>query len=111
METSAALTKGREGREIAEIGLLAEAGAVAFSDGPRSVANAQTMRRALTYARDFGALVIQATTTSSLAIGVPASALIAVKAVVVIVVILLYSQQVRDFFQKITARTVQEEKS
>ena len=30
----AALTKGLEGREIAEIGLLAEAGAVAFSDGP-----------------------------------------------------------------------------
>jgi simple sugar transport system permease protein len=56
-----------------------------------------------------GALVIQATTTSSLAIGVPASALIAVKAVVVIVVILLYSQQVRDFIQKITAQTVQEE--
>ncbi|MGD0641194.1 MAG: dihydroorotase [Roseiarcus sp.] len=57
---SAALTKGLEGREIAEIGLLAEAGAVAFSDGPRSVANAQTMRRALTYARDFGALVMHA---------------------------------------------------
>ena len=55
---TAALTKGLEGREIAEIGLLAEAGAVAFSDGPLSVANAQTMRRALTYARDFGALVI-----------------------------------------------------
>ena len=55
---SAALTKGLEGREIAEIGLLAEAGAVAFSDGPHSIANAQTMRRALTYARDFGALVM-----------------------------------------------------
>ncbi len=57
---SAALTKGLEGREIAEIGLLAEAGAVAFSDGPHSVANAQTMRRALTYARDFGVLVMHA---------------------------------------------------
>jgi dihydroorotase len=55
---SAALTKGLEGREIAEIGLLAEAGAIAFSDGPRSLANAQTMRRALTYAGDFGALVM-----------------------------------------------------
>ncbi len=54
---SAALTKGLAGREIAEIGLLAEAGAVAFSDGARSVANAQTMRRAMTYARDFDALV------------------------------------------------------
>ena len=55
---SAALTKGLQGQEIAEIGLLAEAGAVAFSDGPHSIANAQTMRRALTYARDFGALIM-----------------------------------------------------
>ena len=54
----AALTKGLLGREIAEIGLLAEAGAIAFSDGPHSLANAQTMRRALTYASDFGALVM-----------------------------------------------------
>jgi galactofuranose transport system permease protein len=52
-----------------------------------------------------GALVIQATTTSTLAIGVPASAIIAVKALVVIVVILLYSQQVKDFFRKIAGRT------
>jgi ribose/xylose/arabinose/galactoside ABC-type transport system permease subunit len=56
-----------------------------------------------------GALVIQTTTTSSLAIGVPANALIAVKAVVVIVVILLYSQQVRDFIRKSTSRTKQKE--
>ncbi len=55
---TAALTKGLEGREIAEIGLLADAGAIAFSDGRRSIANAQVMRRALTYARDFGALVM-----------------------------------------------------
>ena len=54
---SAALTKGLAGHEIAEIGLLAEAGAVAFSDGPHSVAEALTMRRAMTYARDFDALV------------------------------------------------------
>ena len=54
----AALTKGLRGEEIAEIGLLQEAGAVAFSNGPHSVANALVMRRALTYANDFGALVI-----------------------------------------------------
>ena len=54
---SAALTKGLMGREIAEIGLLKEAGAIAFSDGPLSVAEAQTMRQAMTYARDFDALV------------------------------------------------------
>ncbi|HLW90854.1 MAG TPA: dihydroorotase [Roseiarcus sp.] len=54
----AAITKGLLGGEIAEIGLLSEAGAIAFSDGRRSVANAQVMRRALTYARDFGALIM-----------------------------------------------------
>ncbi|PWB81179.1 MAG: dihydroorotase [Methylocystaceae bacterium] len=54
----AALTKNREGREISEFGLLRQAGAVAFSDGSRSIRNAQVMRRALTYARDFDALVV-----------------------------------------------------
>jgi dihydroorotase len=54
---AAALTKGLKGEEIAEIGLLAEAGAIAFCDGPHSVADAQTMRRAMTYARDFDALI------------------------------------------------------
>jgi simple sugar transport system permease protein len=47
-----------------------------------------------------GALVIQATTTSTLAFGVPASAIIAVKAVVVILVIILYSEQAQGFFRK-----------
>jgi dihydroorotase len=55
---AAALTKGLAGREMTEIGLLSEAGAIAFTDGARSVANAQVMRRALMYARDFGALII-----------------------------------------------------
>ena len=54
----AALTKGLRGEEIAEIGLLQEAGAVAFSNGPHAIANAMVMRRALTYAKDFNALVI-----------------------------------------------------
>ncbi len=54
---AAALTKGLKGEEIAEIGLLAEAGAIAFCDGLHSVADALTMRRAMTYARDFGALI------------------------------------------------------
>jgi dihydroorotase len=55
---AAALTKGLAGREMTEIGLLGEAGAVAFTDGARSVRNAQVMRRALTYAKDFDALVM-----------------------------------------------------
>jgi dihydroorotase len=55
---SAALTKGLQGLEIAEIGLLQQAGAIAFSDGARSVRNSQVMRRALAYASDFNALII-----------------------------------------------------
>jgi dihydroorotase len=57
----AALTKGLEGKEMTEIGLLKAAGAVAFTDGERSVTNAQVMRRALTYARDFDALIVHQT--------------------------------------------------
>ena len=56
---AAAITKGLAGREMTEFGLLAEAGAVAFTDGLKAVTNAQVMRRALTYARDFGALLMQ----------------------------------------------------
>lgn len=55
----AALTKGLKGDEMTEFGLLREAGAVAFTDGTHCVTNAQVMRRALTYARDFGTLVCQ----------------------------------------------------
>ncbi len=57
----AALTKGMAGSEMTEIGLLKAAGAVAFTDGDRSVTNAQVMRRALTYARDFDALIVHHT--------------------------------------------------
>src|ERR1700755_2638934 len=46
---------------MAAIGLLKAAGAVAFTDGARSVVNAQVMRRALTYAGDFDALVVHHT--------------------------------------------------
>ncbi|MFD2251765.1 dihydroorotase [Pseudochelatococcus lubricantis] len=55
---AAALTKELAGRELTEIGLLQEAGAVAFTDGTRAVTNAQVLRRAMTYARDFDALII-----------------------------------------------------
>ncbi|HVZ53857.1 MAG TPA: dihydroorotase [Pseudolabrys sp.] len=57
----AAITKGLEGTEMTEIGLLKAAGAVAFTDGDKSVINAQVMRRALTYGRDFGALIVHHT--------------------------------------------------
>jgi dihydroorotase len=57
----AALTKGIKGEEMTEIGLLKAAGAVAFTDGAKTVANAQVMRRALIYARDFDALIVHHT--------------------------------------------------
>jgi dihydroorotase len=57
----AALTKGLEGKEMSEIGLLKAAGAVAFTDGTKSITNAQVMRRALLYARDFDALIVHHT--------------------------------------------------
>ena len=55
---SAAITKGLHGKEIAEIGLLLDSGAVAFTDGLHSIRNAQVMRRAMTYGRDFDALIM-----------------------------------------------------
>ncbi len=61
VQPMAALTKGLRGEEMAEIGLLKAAGAIAFTDGAKSVTNAQVMRRTLTYARDFDALIVHHT--------------------------------------------------
>lgn len=54
----AALTKGREGREMTEIGFLMDAGAVAFTDCDHVVADTKVLSRAMTYARSLGALVV-----------------------------------------------------
>ena len=54
----AALTKGRAGAEMTEIGFLMDAGAVAFTDGDHVVSSTKVLSRALTYARARGALVI-----------------------------------------------------
>ena len=54
----AALTKGRQGREMSEIGFLLDAGAVAFSDTDHVVQDARVLQRCMTYARSLGALVI-----------------------------------------------------
>ncbi|HRR26263.1 MAG TPA: dihydroorotase [Acidobacteriota bacterium] len=48
-----AVTKGSQGRELAEMGQMVEAGAVAFSDDGRPVSNHQIMRRAMEYAKIF----------------------------------------------------------
>lgn len=54
----AALTKGRAGREMTEIGFLMDAGAVAFTDCDRVVTDTKVLARALSYARALGALVM-----------------------------------------------------
>lgn len=64
-----AATRGCAGREITEFGLLREAGAVAFTDGRHAIADARTMRLALSYARAFGTFVVQHPEEPSLARG------------------------------------------
>src|SRR5688500_13717593 len=63
----AAMTRGLRGEELAEFGLLQEAGAVAFTQGRRSLRSAKVMRNALTYCRDFDALVVHHTEDPDLA--------------------------------------------
>lgn len=57
--TYAAATRRLEGKEITEIGLLAEFGARGFTDGLKAIADAQVMRRALSYARTFDQIIVQ----------------------------------------------------
>ncbi len=63
----AALTQGLEGKEITEMGLMSEAGAVAFGDGISSIDDSLVMRRALSYASSFGLLIVQRPEDNSLA--------------------------------------------
>ena len=65
----AAATKGCAGKEIAEYGLLREAGAIAFTDGVRAIGSARVMRLALSYARAFGSFVVQHPEEPGLAAG------------------------------------------
>ncbi|MEK1932310.1 MAG: dihydroorotase [Pararhizobium sp.] len=54
---AAALTKHLDGEEMTEFGLLREAGAVCFTNGRRPVHDTLVLRRAMTYAREFGAVI------------------------------------------------------
>ncbi len=54
-----AITKGREGKELAELGSMHQRGAIAFSDDGVGVADASVMRKALQYARMFDAVLMQ----------------------------------------------------
>jgi dihydroorotase len=64
-----AVTRGCRGEELAELGLLREAGAVAFTDGSRAIGPARLMRLALSYAHGFGARIVQHPEEPSLAAG------------------------------------------
>jgi dihydroorotase len=64
------ITRRAEGRELTELGLLTEYGAVGFTDGQRAIADAQVMRRALSYARTFRQVIVQTPQEPSLSGGV-----------------------------------------
>jgi len=52
-----AVTKDLKGKELAEIALLRDAGAVAFTDGTHTISDPQVLRQALSYAATFGLLI------------------------------------------------------
>ena len=54
-----AVTKNLDGKEIAELGMLAEAGAVAFTDGFKPIENPAVLRKALSYAKTFDLIISQ----------------------------------------------------
>ena len=56
---TAAITVGGQGRQLSEMGLLAESGVLAFTDANRAVENAGLMFRALKYARSLDLLLVQ----------------------------------------------------
>jgi dihydroorotase len=59
VRVAGAITKSREGKELAELGLMVEAGAVAFTDDGDGVASTQVMQRALQYAAMLDRTVMQ----------------------------------------------------
>ena len=65
----AAATRGCAGQELAEYGLLKSAGAVAFTDGAKTIASSRLMRLALSYASGFGMRIVQHPEDAELAKG------------------------------------------
>jgi dihydroorotase len=53
------ITKGRKGESLAEMGEMAQAGVVAFSDDGNSVMNSRLMRQAMEYSKAFGLPLIE----------------------------------------------------
>ncbi len=65
----ATATRGGHGAELAEYGLLKAAGAIAFTDGAKTIASSRLMRRALSYASGFGMRIVQHAEDVELAAG------------------------------------------
>lgn len=65
----AALTKGCAGKEMTELGLLAEAGVVGFTDGLKAVDNLKLLRRIMQYSKGFDLLLLQPAVHPALAEG------------------------------------------
>ncbi|GAB5403501.1 MAG: dihydroorotase [Aureliella sp.] len=63
------VSKNRDGEELAEIGSLADAGAIAFSDAPRPLSNTALLRRALEYCSMFGRPILDRPEVPSLTRG------------------------------------------
>lgn len=63
----AAATRGLKGEEMTEMGLLKDAGALAFTNGTTSISSSRVMRRTLAYAKDFDALMVHNTEEPELA--------------------------------------------
>ena len=64
-----ALTKNLDGKSLTEIGLMKEVGAAYFSNGSKPINDAQTMRRLMTYASNFNALIANRAIEPSLSQG------------------------------------------
>ncbi len=63
------ITRNFDGKEICELHLMKESGAVGFTDGLKTISNARVMRRALNYAKSFDGLIIQHAEEADLSIG------------------------------------------
>lgn len=64
-----AVSKGRKGEELAELGRLVAGGAVAFTDDGAPVASAALMRKALEYAKMFNRVIMQHCQVPELTVG------------------------------------------
>jgi dihydroorotase len=64
-----AITRARGGKQLTEMGLMTAAGAVGFTDSPRTITDARVLRRALGYARTFDQLILNHPEEASLADG------------------------------------------